>query len=204
VNLWRRIYVERRPIALPLVVILLANLAVLALVVLPLRRSVSSYQEGAVDAKAKLADAMLEQRRSQNARASKERADQELKKFYANVLPTSYSNAISLADFWLLRIAGESGVTIKNTQHDTEDVRDSQLERVKGRVTLIGEYANIRRFLYDVETAQEFVIIQKVELAQNTQAQGGNGSLEVTLDIATYYLLNRGAQAGGGAVPESR
>ena len=61
--------------------------------------------------------------------------------------------------------------------------------KVKGQVTLIGEYANIRRFLYEVETALEFVIIESVELSQASATQN-DSLLELSLAIATYYLTN--------------
>ena len=41
-SLWRRIYLERRAVVLPLVVLLVANVAALALAVFPLKRSVAS------------------------------------------------------------------------------------------------------------------------------------------------------------------
>jgi len=56
-------------------------------------------------------------------------------------------------------------------------------------VTLVGDYQNIRRFLYAVETAREFLVVERVALSQATDLKAGNtGALEVTLDIATYYL----------------
>jgi Tfp pilus assembly protein PilO len=53
----------------------------------------------------------------------------------------------------------------------------------------VGRYANIRRFLYAVETASEFVVVEKVGLAQSTATeQGSNGALEVSLVVATYFV----------------
>jgi Tfp pilus assembly protein PilO len=48
---------------------------------------------------------------------------------------------------------------------------------------LEGDYRAIRRFIYLVETAPEFTIIQNVTLAQSQQ----RGSLQLTLSLTTYY-----------------
>jgi Tfp pilus assembly protein PilO len=58
--------------------------------------------------------------------------------------------------------------------------------KVGGQVTLTGAYADVRQFLYEVETAEEFVIIEEVSLSQSSVAQGA--TLELTLKIATYFL----------------
>lgn len=195
-NLLRRIYTERRSVVVPLLVVLAANVGVLALGVVPLRHSVDSDQGAAADAKTALAAAQLQNVRAKDERLSRERAQQELKKFYGEILPTSLSGAVSVTTFWLHRTAADAGVSAKNSQFEPEEVRDSQLRRVKGKVTLTGDYSSIRRFLYDVETAQEFVIIDKVEVAESGQLQG-NSPLEVTLDISTYYLAG-GLQGQGG------
>ena len=57
----------------------------------------------------------------------------------------------------------------------------------KGDVTLVGDYADIRKFLYEVETSQEFVVIERVALSQPSAAQGG-AQLELALSVATYFL----------------
>ena len=81
-------------------------------------------------------------------------------------------------------------------KYDHDQVRDSRLTRVTGDITLSGDYANVRRFLYELETSQEFIIIEKVQLSQPNAAQGGNAQLEVALTVATYFVT----QAQQGAV----
>ena len=52
---------------------------------------------------------------------------------------------------------------------------------------VVGDYTNIRKFLYDVETAEEFVIIEEVGLSQLENVRGGD-LLELELKLATYFL----------------
>jgi Tfp pilus assembly protein PilO len=186
-SLWRRVYDERRAVALPLVVFLIANVAILALAVFPLRRSVAGYENDSQDATLKLAKARAENKEVTAARVRKEEADEELKKFYSDVLPDQ-AGAVKLVLFWVGQAARDAHVQFESSQTDHEPIRESRLERVSCRLTLRGDYQDIRRFLYNLETAQPFVIIEKVELAQQgTALSNANGTLEVGLDVATYF-----------------
>jgi Tfp pilus assembly protein PilO len=196
VSLWRRVYLERRAVMLPILVLLIANVAMLALAVLPLAESVSGLQGDAQTATTNMWKARLVDRQAKDARASKDRADQELKKFYVDILPANASGARKLISF-LERTAAESGLQFQRSQLEPSEVKDSQLERMSGKVTLVGDYQNIRKFLYTVETAQQFVVIERVGLSQAADLRSASsGRLEVTLDIATYYLASStGAQS---------
>jgi Tfp pilus assembly protein PilO len=189
-SLWRRVFQERRTILLPLVVVVLANVGVLVLGVLPMRQSVAGLREERTQAAFNLSLARLIEKQAKNARGSKERADVELKKFYTEYLPGDFSSARRLVAMqFLADAAKEAGLTIQRGQAEPSDLKDSQLQRVTAKVTLSGDYNNIRRFLYAVETAPEFVIIERVALAQASNQQSSKGdALDVTIDVATYYL----------------
>jgi Tfp pilus assembly protein PilO len=49
---------------------------------------------------------------------------------------------------------------------------------------LSGEYPNIRRFIHDLESAPEFLVLENVQLTQN---EGERSGLKVAVQIATYY-----------------
>ncbi len=174
---------------MPLLVFLLANAAILAFAVLPLRRSVASNEAEALDATVKLGQARLENKRAADARVSKEEADKELKKFYADVLPSDRASSVRLVLFWVEHAARESRVVFQSSQADQQDMHDSRLQRISCHLTLKGDYQDIRRFLYNLETAQQFIVVEKVELAQQGNSQqNASGQLEVGLDVATYFL----------------
>jgi Tfp pilus assembly protein PilO len=189
-SLWRRIYTEQRAVVLPLLLILIANLAVLLLAELPLSHSVTGLKNEAVSASLKMSRARVTEQRAKEARASKERADQDLRKFYAETLPADLTSARHLiVGSFLQRTARDVGLTFQRGSVEQVDVKDSQLQELTGKVTLVGDYQNIRRFLYAVETAREFLVVERVALSQATDLKAGNtGALEVTLDVATYYL----------------
>jgi len=186
-SLMRRVFAERRRVVLPMVLALLANLGVLGVIVLPLKRAVVLAQDDSLQQRANLANARREDMQAKAARTGKERADTELAKFYAEILPTSFGGAIDILDHWLGDAAEEVQLHFRSGQWDTEDVRDSSLTKVTGKVTLTGDYSNIRKFLYNLETATEFVIVESVELSQSNVNQA-NSALEVALSVATYYV----------------
>ena len=193
-SLWRRIYTERRAVLLPLIVLVAANVGVLVLAVLPLAQHVSNLETAAQNAASGLIRSRVVEKQAKDAKASKERADQELKKFYVDILPTNASASRKLFSF-LEQTAQQSGLLFQRSSFDEGDVKDSQLSRRSGKVTLIGDYQNIRKFLYTVETAQEFVVIERVGLAQATDLRSTNsGRLEITLDVATYFVMTPSAQ----------
>lgn len=185
-NLLRRIFIERRAVVVPLTVFLLGNIAVLALAVWPLQRTVAGGKESQWQATQGVAAARTQEIQAKTDRAGKDRADIELRKFYTEILPKDDRTAIGATTFSLSRLADESHVTFKVGQWDRVAVKESTLTRLEGQVTLVGEYSNIRKFLYEVETAQEFVIIESVELSSASVTQNDN-MLELGLVIATYY-----------------
>ena len=197
-TLWRRVFSERRAVLLPLVVAFVANAAVLALGVVPLRQAVKNAEQSAIDARLRLGAARKGDQDAKASRAGKDRADVEMKKFYAEVLPRGYQGATTLTNFWLQRIAAESGLRFEAGSFQHTAVQDSGLVKFTAKVDLSGEYANIRRFLYEVETAEQFVTIESVQLSQSAPGQSG-GQLAISLEISTYYVdektdRSRGAQ----------
>jgi hypothetical protein len=146
-TLWRRVYEERKSLVLPLLIVLVANVGVLLLAVLPLRTSVAAQQSAAAEARSGLDAAKRVEKQVQQARASKERADGELQKFYTAVLPRDFAAAQRMANLWLNEAAQDAGLVFRGNQFDRAEKRDSRLSRAYSRVVLRGRYADIRRFL---------------------------------------------------------
>ena len=187
--LLRRIFMERRTVVLPLLVAFVVNVGVLLLVVVPLRQSVKGAETDALTARVNLAGARAAEKGAKQAQTGKDRADQEMRKFYAEILPRNFDAASNLIAFWPMKIAAQSRVKWGSGATQTKPLEDpSNLVKVSSKATLTGEYADIRRFLYEIETAEQFVIIESVELSQSGSNAQTTGVLEVVLEIATYYV----------------
>lgn len=189
-SLWGRIYRERRQTILAVGGFLVANVAVLLFAVFPLTQSVGANQTAANDARLKLLTSQANNKHVKDARSRRDQAQQEITKFYTSVLPKSHDAAVSLLTFQVRQAAVDAGMKVDVTSTTSTDERESKLVKVSEHITLDGAYQNIRKFLYAVETAQEFVVVEKVELAQKSADLGnpGAGGLAVGLDISTYYV----------------
>ena len=192
-SLWRRIFQERRAVVLPLAIALVANVATLVLAVLPLRRSVANMEDQAVNASLALSQARHLEKSAKDALTSRERATTELQKFYAEILPADNQSAFRIGRSWLPQAAQGAGLRYTGGAADIDEVNDSRLTRASVKIGLEGTYANIRKFLYTVETAEEFVIIERVELQQTGTDAPANtsGRLLVVLSVTTYFLTPR-------------
>jgi Tfp pilus assembly protein PilO len=189
-SLAKRVYHERRRVVLPLLVLLVANLAVLALVIFPLQRSVQASADAEFRALAQMENAKNEDRDARMAQSRKQEVDVELAKFYKEILPKDLAAAQVLTQLWLATVAKNHGVMFQQSTDRHAEVRDSKMTKVTSEATLVGTYRDIRRFLYAVESAPQFVIIEEVQLGDTgTGAQmNPKGELEIAIKAATFFM----------------
>jgi hypothetical protein len=181
-----RVLAEKRGIVLPLALAIIANVLLYALVVFPLRRQVSSAEE-----EAKVQHELLNQARADYAAAKatvagKQQADVALERFYKDVLPMSQSTARTLTYTRLTQLAKQANVRLESGNNSTEHAKGSALSKITTTYTLTGDYRNVRRFIYSLETTPEFLVLESVALTSPGDASQGRG-LAVLLDIATYF-----------------
>ena len=171
----------------PLAALLVIDAALLVAVVLPLKKGVASDTVSAEAARFSTAVATQRLKQMQNARTSRVRAEEELSKFYGQVLPVTQAAAQKLALVEVAKLALENKLTLGARAFDDAVIKDSPLQRLTTKVELLGDYASVLRFIYDVETSEAFLAIRSVQLSQATRQQQNNGQLELSLEIATYY-----------------
>jgi hypothetical protein len=188
VSLWARVYEDRRRVILPLAVLAAAGIAALLLGVWPLQSRVTASETAALQAGVELSTARRLDRQAREAAANRTRADADLQTFYAGVLPRDFATATRTTNRWLQEAARQAGLEFKSAHFDWAPIRDSRLSRAFSTVTLSGRYANIRRFLYAVETASEFIVVEQVGLAEATSTRGSSGNLDVSLAVSTYFV----------------
>ncbi len=181
----RRVLTEKRRLIVPIVIALVVNIALFAIVLYPLSKKVAGGEQQARAADTAL---MAAKRDFEAARATvkgKGQADQELQKFYTDVLPPDLSAARRATFLRIEQLAQKSNLRLeRETTSEPKPQRDSQLVKFTYRAYLSGDYRNIRRFIHELETAPEFLVLENVEL---TQSEIENRGLNVSVDIATYY-----------------
>jgi Tfp pilus assembly protein PilO len=182
--LWTRILVEKRPLIVPLVIAIVINVGVYAFVVRPLELKSVGAATRAEEATAALKGAEADYAAARALVAGKTRADEELATFYDKVLPADLSSARRLT-YPISELAKKSGVKFaeRRTDVDEKDTKRSGLARLAVHVVLQGDYESLRHFIFDLETAPEFLIIDDVTLSQGDQAK----PLTLAIDLSTYY-----------------
>ena len=170
-------------------VALIANVAVYALVVYPLGvKSESSSDRAATAAQARQA-AEHDMAAAEALVRGKSTADEELVTFYDKVLPSSVDEARRMTYARLPALATKANMRLMQREagRDQEAERSSHLGRLRTRMVLEGGYENVRRFLYELETAPEFIIVDDVSLGQSETSK----PLTLTVELSTYYRLDR-------------
>jgi hypothetical protein len=188
-TLLQRIAVEKRAVLLPLALALVANIAVYGLIVYPLETKAATASDRAAAAAQSLRAADRELAAARALVSGKSHADEELATFYDKVLPPNFAAAQRMTYAFVPAVARKTNLKYEARHQEIEATRDTSksahLGRLKTRVVLQGDYENFRQFVYELETAPEFVIIDDVQIAQ-TEA---NKPLSVTLELSTYYRL---------------
>jgi Tfp pilus assembly protein PilO len=180
----RRVITEKRGLIVPILIALLVNVGLYLLVVYPLSKKVAGGQQQSEAAIAALNAARRDFAAARATVAGKGQADQELEKFYTDVLPPDVSGARRITFFRIDQLAQQCGLRVERQTSDPKAQRDSNLVKFTYRASLSGEYRNIRRFVHELETAPEFLVLENLQLRQSDIENRG---LNVDVEIATYY-----------------
>ena len=184
-TLWRRILAEKRSVIVPVVVALLVNIGVYAFVVYPLGVRSAGAAARAANAGTSLKAAEADYASARALVAGTTQADEELRTFYGRVLPSDFSAARRLTYTTIPDLAKKSGVHVmdRRTEVDESTAKRTGLSRLAIKVLLQGDYESFREFLYDLESAPEFVIVDEVAMEQTDPAK----PLSFAVGLSTYF-----------------
>jgi len=180
----RRVLHEKRSLIVPIAVVLLVNVALYLMVVYPLSKKVDGGQRQSEAAVAALNAARRDFAAARATVAGKGQADQELQKFYTDVLPSDVSGARRITFLRIDQLAEQCGLRVDRQTSNPKPQSDSGLVKFSYRASLSGNYRNIRRFVHELETAPEFLVLENLQLRQSDIEDRG---LNVEVEIATYY-----------------
>jgi hypothetical protein len=186
--LLQRVVAEKRPIVLLLAVGLVANLLAYAAVVRPRGLRAAGAADRAAAAAAALRAAGRDRVTAGELVAGKARADEALTTFYGKVLPSSQEAAVRMTYARLPALARKSGVTWERRSSEMAndaEKKDERLGHLVMTMVLQGRYGDFRNFIFALESAPEFWIVDNVVLAE------GNADAEptFTVTLSTYFRL---------------
>jgi len=180
----RRILLEKRAIVLPLAIALVANILAYVIVVRPLEVKSAGAADRARQTAVALTAAEKELATARALVSGKADADQELSSFYQKVLPADLAAARRLTYASLPELAKKTGVRYEaRTALNEESDKSTKLGRMKLSMVLEGDYRNIRQFIFELESAANFVIIDDLTI---TEKSAGDPQ-QLKINMSTYF-----------------
>lgn len=186
----QRIFQEKRRLILPLVIAVIANIVAYAVIVFPLGRQVEAAEQEMQDQRDVLRRARQDFELARATVTGKQQADTSLRQFYTDVLPPTSSAAQRVTYLRLAQLARDANVHLERGANAISHEKNSSLSKVSTSYTLSGEYRDVRAFIYSLETAPEFVVLENVALSSDQQSQRG---LSVQIEVATYFRSSDGS-----------
>ena len=180
----RRIVQENRRIVYILAAALVINAALYALVVYPLSQRVASGEQEAGESTRALVGARKTFDSARGTVSGKKEADAELVKFYEEVLPPDMSGARRVLYPHLDQLARKANLTAGAYRFHPDDNQIGDLRKITMTMNLTGDYGSIRRFIHELETAPEFLVLESVSVTTTSE---GDRRLSVVAQVATYY-----------------
>lgn len=182
-----RVMAEKRSLIVTLVLAIVANALLFAVVVFPLERQASGADQEARVQRELLARARQDYLSAKATVAGKKEADAALQTFYKDVLPVDQAIARKLTYTRLSQLAKDANVKLEHGTNVVKHEKGSELSKLTTTYTLMGDYRDVRRFIYSLETAPEFIVLENVALTASTGDQQPARALAMNLEIATYF-----------------
>jgi Tfp pilus assembly protein PilO len=181
----RRVVTEHRRFFSVLLVALVANVGVYGAVIYPLAARVNDADNRAAAALRSRRDARRELDAVVGIARSREKTEADLSTFYRDVLPADLDAAHRLTYLDLAVRARQNNLRVARRTESPSHKRGSGFGRLEIDVVLEGQYQDIRRFIYGLEKAPGFLIIDDMTI----DAGRVQDTLVLTLQLATYYRM---------------
>jgi len=191
-ELLRRVLVEKRRLLLMVGLLFVVDCGLYVLAVYPWSNKVVQAEIATTAAEAQLQEARESYRIVAETSEKMAKADEELARFYQEVLPSDLAGARAIIFPYLEQMAADADLILERQTSVPERERGSALARLRTTMVLAGEYRNIREFMYGLEIASEFILIEEVVLGQVADSEE---RLVLTLGASTYYWVGPGAES---------
>ena len=185
----RRVFDEKRRLLLPVAAALVINMLLYVVVVYPMRARMSATESRAQAARQAQLAAERDDAAARSAVQGRERTDSALKAFYSDVLPPTLAQARQATFLRLTQLAEAHNLEPSRRNTNVEPVEGKTVERMRATMSLQGSYEDIRRFIHEVESGEDFIVIDSVALRQGVDS---GGPLTLDLTLSTYYRARPG------------
>jgi hypothetical protein len=187
---FRRAFEEHRGLVIPVAAALALNAIVYVAIVYPLGARVRSAAQREEIATRELEAAQRDDQASGAMLQGRDRTDTALKAFYNDVLPSSLASANRITYLRLAQLAAQHHLRYSHRSAEPETNSQGALRRLRITTVLEGDWENVRRFIYQLESGPDFIVIDSVSLNQDPAA---GAPLQLTLALSTFYQPEHGA-----------
>ena len=112
-----------------------------------------------------------------------EQAENDLVRLREEILATKNTRMVDV-QIELHRIAQEFGINTEQVSYQNEILAEEDLERFAMVVPLEGGYQALRGFIQAVESSEQFMVVERVQLGRSNE---GGVMLELNVTLATYF-----------------
>lgn len=99
----------------------------------------------------------------------------------------SESDGYSSVTAELDAVAKKAGAQIESRDFKKKEIPNRSVEEVAIDITVNGEYTSVVRFLNGLQRSQNIYAVDGLALASDTQNQGANGPIKVSVHMKTYF-----------------
>jgi Tfp pilus assembly protein PilO len=163
---------------------LLLNIILFLLVVLPQKQKISTLQNDYFSQRNRIVQEQKEMRLLQNRLQALQKAEKDLHVIYTQVLAQKKVGVTAIRQE-LQDLAGSLRVERGGVDYDYTPMPEYGLRHFTLSVPVEGAYRDIRRFINDIERSQYFLILDRVHLSAEKNAQSG-GNLVLDFQLSTY------------------
>ena len=179
------LFCRRKVLGIPVLVALVANLLILTIFTLPQEGWLKKLENKAkaLEQRVEQGEEELTQRREAEKRFNE--LHRQVESFYSDILRHKEEGLVDvLAE--VEDLANKFQVKKENIQYHHETIDEDKVILFEITFPLRGGYANLRRFINQIENSKHFLIIDRVELS-NPEEKGDN--LKLNIKLSTYFSL---------------
>ena len=180
----RRVFDDKRRLVIPVLAGVALNVLLYTGVVYPLGARVQAMEGRAQAGSLELQAAEREYAEARGITQGRDSTDSALKAFYEDVLPTTHAQARQATFLRLTQLAEQHNLEQSRRSTEPKQDKESSLARLQISMTLRGNYEDIRRFIHQVESGSDFIVIDSISLQQGEDA---GSPLTLALALSTYY-----------------
>ena len=183
--LWRRVLLEKRVAICFVAAVLAIDVALQLFVLYPWAIKNQTYELERLAVMDEQATVTRERQAIDEMVQARTEAEAELDRFYRDVLPEGLAGARLESFARLTALAASHDLTMERRSSSPRGVENSLLRKLDISMLLQGEYRDLRRFIYDLEVGNEFLVIEEIVLRRNENVSDGE---VLDLGLSTYYL----------------